>query len=197
VLVPLERLLARLRGGSSPRHDDLVRLGARFSAQPSRLAASAEERALAARLRAQKRALAEAFSGTTSCHGCARGEPEPKGHWDGGRCCGTRTDVVFTAAEVRALRAGGTRVRDLVPPAGNAAGCAFRGPRGCSLRPEDRPTICLVYACAELKAEVRQSPAAARIQSMRADLHATFETFLHAAGEPPDRMPPPTTLVER
>ena len=196
MLIPVGRLLARVRA-RSPRDDEISRLRARFSAQPSALWASREERAGAARLRELKRALSEAFAETRSCHGCARGEPLPKGRWDGGRCCGTSTFVVFSPAEVHALKLGGTRARDLVPPEGDLAGCAFRGPLGCSLAAEDRPTVCLVYACAELKAEIRRDGVEARVNALRAELHATFEAFLRAAGAPPDRSPAPTTLVER
>ncbi len=196
MLLPLERLLARLRG-SDPRADDLARLGARFAAQPSSWSATPEERALAARLRELKRDLAEAFGGVSSCAGCARGEPLPKGRWDGGRCCGTSTSVVFTPGEVRALKLGGTRAGALRPPAGDQAGCAFRGERGCSLAPADRPTVCIVYACAELKAELREAGAQDRVNALRAELFATFEAFLLAAGVPPEHVPPPTSLVER
>jgi hypothetical protein len=196
VLLPIERLLARVRG-RDPRADDLARLRARFAAQPSSWFVTADERALAARLREQKRELAAAFEGVSSCTGCARGEPLPKGRWEGGRCCGTATSVVFTPGEVHALKLGGTRARDLRPPEGDQAGCAFRGERGCSLAPEDRPTVCLVYACAELKAELRDAGAAARVNALRAELFATFEAFLRAAGVPPEHLPAPTSLVER
>ncbi len=193
-LVPLARLLAR--GRPSPRDADLGRLRARFAAQPSRWLATREQRRLAARLRELKRDLAAAFAGIESCRGCGRGEPGPKGRWDGGRCCGTSTDVVFTPAEVAALKIAGTHARDLVPPEGDAAGCVLRGPTGCSIAPEDRPTVCLVYACAELKAELRRSGEAERIQALRAELHETFEALLRALGVPPDRLPTPTSLVD-
>lgn len=180
MLLPIERLLARVRA-RSPRDEDLGRLRARFTAQPSTWSATPEQRRLAARLRALKRELADAFAGVRSCHGCARGEPEPKGHWDGGRCCGTRTDVVFTPGEVHALKLGGARPRDLVPPDEDLAGCAFRGSRGCSLAAEQRPAVCLVYACAELKGELGLR-GEARIHALRAELHETFEAFLRATG---------------
>lgn len=181
MLVPIERLLARVRA-RSPRDEELGRLRARFAAQPSTWSATREQRRLAARLRELKRELAGAFAGVRSCAGCARGEPEPKGRWDGGRCCGgTRTDVVFTPGEVRALKAGGVRARDLAPPGEELAGCAFRGSRGCSLAPEQRPATCLVYACAELKGEIDARGDADRIHALRLELHETFEAFLRAA----------------
>ena len=86
-LLPVDRLLARLRG---PREDspgtreaDLRALRARFTAQPHRWTATREQRALAERLVELKRALSAAFEGVTSCASCARGEPLPKGRWDG------------------------------------------------------------------------------------------------------------------
>jgi hypothetical protein len=196
MLVPVERLLARLRG-RDPRAQDMARLRARFAAQPSAFFATPQQRALAARLRELKRALAQAFAGVESCATCGRGEPLPKGRWDGGRCCGTRTDVVFTPGEVLALKLAGTRPRRLRPPGADLAGCVFRGPSGCSLDPEDRPTVCHVYACAELKAELRRSGASERVNALRAELHEAFEAFLRASGVPPDRLPPPTSLIER
>lgn len=186
MLLPIERLLSRVRA-RSPRDEDLGRLRARFAAQPSAWSATREEKRLAARLLELKRELAEAFAGLRSCHGCARGEPGHKGRWDGGRCCGTRTEVVFTPGEVRALKISGVRARVLVPPDDDFAGCAFRGSRGCSLTVEQRPAVCLVYTCAELKEEIGRDAGAARIHALRRELHETYAAFLLAAGLPPDR----------
>ena len=36
-------------------------------------------------------------------------------------------------------------------------GGAFRGPEGCSLGAEDRPNLCVRFACRELEAELRAS----------------------------------------
>lgn len=178
---PLDRLLSRLRA-RSPRDADLGRLRARFTAQPSAWTATREQRRLAARLGTLKRELAHAFVGLRSCHGCARGEPLPKGRWEGGRCCGTGTFVVFTPDEVHALKLAGVRARDLVAPEGDLAGCVFRGPLGCSLAPEQRPTVCLVYTCAELKDELGARADAGRVHALRAELHQTFDAFLRATG---------------
>jgi hypothetical protein len=182
MLLPIERLLARVRARSrSPRDEDVGRLRARFAAQPSVWRATPEERRLAARLRALKRELADAFADLESCHGCARGEPGIKGRWDGGRCCGTRTEVVFTPSEVHALKIGGVRARDLVPPEDDFAGCVFRGARGCSLSAEQRSAVCLVYTCAELKEEIARHPEGERINALRLELHETFAAFVRAA----------------
>jgi hypothetical protein len=71
-----------------------------------------------------------------------------------------------------------------------AASEAGRGRQGCSLDPEARPAVCLVYACAELKAEISTSEDEQRIRALRSAVHDAFEAFLRAAGEPPDRTPP-------
>lgn len=156
---------------------------------------STEARALGERIVELKRELASAFETTRACHGCARGEPLPKGRWDGGRCCGTKTEVVFTQQEVRALVAAGLETPTNVPPGVEVAGCVFRGERGCTLEPGERPTVCLVYACAELKTDLRGSVAEARIQALRFELAETFDAFLEATGEPPERRLVPTTLI--
>jgi hypothetical protein len=194
MLLPVWRLLTRIRSASS-RNEDLERLRARFVAQPSAWSASPELRALALRLRELKRELASLFDGVESCRECGRGEPLPKGRWDGGRCCGTHTDVVFTPSEVHALKLGGTVGKRLQRPVDEQAGCVFRGARGCSIAAEDRPTLCHVYVCAELRGELKRGEAMERIQALRLELHETFEAFQRASGVPFEHMNVPTTLV--
>jgi hypothetical protein len=157
-------------------------LEARFTAQSDPLRSS-EERELAARLVDLKRKLASAFEGVESCRGCARGEPLPKGRWDGGRCCGTETALVFSPHEVRALDAAAVRASELVPPDDELAGCVFRGARGCSLAVEHRATICLVYACADLKTEIASSARNELIQTLRSELSEAFDAFVRLGGD--------------
>ena len=113
--------------------------------------------ALASELRRLRRALAAELehADVQSCHGCARGHPLPAGRWAGGHCCGGNTLEIFSATEVAALKLAGTTPRDWKPPRDEHAGCAFRGHDGCSLPPEDRPTICLRYICLELREELK------------------------------------------
>jgi hypothetical protein len=83
---------------------------------------------------------------------------------------------------VHALKLAGVRARDLAPPEEDLAGCAFRGSRGCSLAPEQRPAVCLVYACAELKCELGARVEAERVHALRSELHETFGAFSRATG---------------
>jgi hypothetical protein len=176
VLVSVRQLVDRLRHPRT-RADDLAALRARFAAQPSRREATPAEIASAERLRALRSQLADAFGHVQACSGCARGQSEPHGHWTGGHCCGCPTGNVFTPDEVAALKLAGTRMRDLDPPAGDHAGCAFRGPTGCSLGPADRPSICVRYVCLELRAELKEREDWKEVSRLAAELrdeHARF-----------------------
>jgi hypothetical protein len=167
VLISPRQLLDRLRHPRS-RADELSALRARFRAQPSRREASPERVAAAERLRALRIEMARATEAAApaSCSTCAKGHPLPHGHWSGGHCCGGRTLDVWTAAECASLKLAGTDASSLEPPPGDHAGCTFRGERGCSLAPEDRPSICLRYVCLDLRAELKRTgvwPEIARI----------------------------------
>jgi hypothetical protein len=155
----------------------LAQLRARFGAQPSRWGVDARQRELADDLRRLKRELADTLHGADSCHGCAKGHPQPAGRWQGGHCCGGRTERVFTPDEVMALKLAGTSPGDLRAPTTDHAGCSFRGPAGCSLSPEDRPAICLRYVCLELRAELREQPRWKRIAELSRALDSGFRTL--------------------
>ncbi len=114
---------------------------------------SEHERALADRLRALRVELSD-LGDVRACTSCSHGMPLPMGRWDGGHCCGGDTADVFSDGEVFALALSGTRARHLRPPQGDHAGCAFRGASGCSLRPVDRPNVCVRYLCGDLRAEL-------------------------------------------
>ena len=135
MLISAQYLVDRLRHPRS-RADEVAALRRRFAAAPVHdggpSGLSVTERDLALELRRLREALSVALAGVASCSGCARGHPLPHGRWRGGHCCGTR----------------GER---LSPPAGDHAGCAFRGPDGCSLAPADRPSLCVRYICRELE----------------------------------------------
>jgi hypothetical protein len=153
-LLGIDRLFRR-RAEPASREEELVTLRARFRAQPSAREAGPEAVASAKRLRELRVEMAAAFEDVNACRTCARGRPEPNGHWQGGSCCGSNTLDLFSAEEVASLKLSGVTASDLTPPRADHAGCVFRGPTGCSLAPEQRPSICVRYICLELRAEVR------------------------------------------
>lgn len=171
MLIAAQHLVDRLRHPRS-RADEVAALRRRFAASEP---AGAEEVALALELRRLRLALSAALAGVTSCQGCSRGHPLPHGRWDGGHCCGTATRNVFTDDEIAALRLSGTRPADLVPPRGDHAGCAFRGPEGCALAVADRPSICVRFVCRELDDELRARGDRRAIQALGAELNRAFE----------------------
>ena len=192
MLIAARHLVDRLRGPRS-RADDLAALRRRFDAVAD---ASDEEIALAREMRRLREALSAALSNVASCARCAHGHPLPHGRWDGGHCCGTRTDAVFTDDEIAALRLAGSMPSRLSPPAGDHAGCAFRGERGCSLAPGDRPSICVRYICHDLERELRERGDLREIRAIAVDLARAFERFrglraarAEAAREPWDDPP--------
>lgn len=176
MLISPRMLVDRLRHPRS-RADELARLRARFDAQPGRRASSPEQRELADRMRALRVELSRALEGVDACAGCARGHPLPAGRWAGGHCCGGDTLTIWSAAEVHALKLAGTSAGDLAAPRGDHAGCAFRGPTGCSLAPEDRPSICLRYVCLELRAELTERARLRGVSELARDLTKAQERF--------------------
>ncbi|MFT3771382.1 MAG: hypothetical protein QM820_38705 [Minicystis sp.] len=173
MLIAARHLVDRLRHPRS-RADEVAALRRRF-ARGER--ASAEEIALAAELRRLREALSTALANVESCSRCARGHPLPHGRWDGGHCCGTETTKVFTDDEVAALRLAGTTPSRLDPPRGDHAGCAFRGPAGCSLAVADRPNICVRFVCLELEGELRERGDLRAIKAIAAEMNKAFERF--------------------
>jgi hypothetical protein len=172
------------------RADDLAALRARFSAQPSAREAGPSAVASARRQRALRRALSEAIAAVDACSSCAKGHPTPHGHWDGGHCCGGATLDIWSRFECATLKLGGTDPAALEPPSGDHAGCAFRGERGCSLQPEDRPSICVRYLCVDLRRELRARDDWALVSRLAAELAAEQRQLaaeLGEAGVPPDR----------
>lgn len=178
-LVPIERLFRR--DTPSSRADEMVTLRARFRAQPSARAAGPAARESAARLRELRVAMSSAFGEVDACGECARGRPEPNGHWAGGSCCGARTLDLFTKTEVASLALAGIRASDLEAPRGDHAGCAFRDEHGCTLDASRRPNVCVRYVCLELRAELYESPKWKRISELGAalrDEYARFEALI-------------------
>jgi hypothetical protein len=182
VLIAARYLVDRLRYPRA-RADDVVTLRRRFAAAPGPDQASAEEIALAVEMRRLREQLSSALAGVNACGGCAHGHALPHGRWRGGHCCGTRTELVFTDDEVAALRLAGTTPGRLVPPAGDVAGCAFRGPQGCSLEVADRPNICVRFLCLELQDELRERGDLREIKAIDAALKKAFERLRRLRSE--------------
>lgn len=178
MLVPVTALLRRWRGPTA-RAAEVADVRRRIAAA-AREPASDEVRALALELRALRPQVLLAFQGVRACTGCGHGRPEPHGHWNGGFCCGGKTSGVFDDDEVAALALAGTRPGRLRPPAGDHAGCAFRGPTGCSLDAVDRPSLCVRFACRELEAELRASGRWERVRALTRQLEKTFARFVKA-----------------
>jgi hypothetical protein len=176
-LVPLRQLVRRYRVAPRSRADELARLRARFRAAPGAREAGPEAVASARRLKELRVAMSASFSVADACGGCAKGHPEPQGHWRGGACCGCRTLDVFSPAEVASLKLAGVSAGALETPSGDHAGCAFRGPTGCSLSAEQRPNVCVRYLCFELRAELVEKPEWRRISRLGAELRDEFKRF--------------------
>jgi hypothetical protein len=176
VLLAAQHLVDRLRHPRS-RADEVDSVRRRLAGAPGPEGASAEEVASAAELRRLREALAAALSTVESCSGCAHGHPLPHGRWDGGHCCGTRTELVFTDDEIGALRLAGTTPARLTLPSGDHAGCAFRGPTGCSLAPADRPSICVRFICRELDGELEGRGDRRAVRALAAELGKAFERW--------------------
>jgi hypothetical protein len=136
-----------------------------------------DEIASARRLRALREELTAALENTASCATCARGYPLPHGRWDGGHCCGGATSGVFDDDEIAALALAGTSPRDMIPPRGDHAGCAFRGPGGCSLAPHARPNICVRYTCRTLEGELVERGDRKQVAAIQEKLRREFAHF--------------------
>jgi hypothetical protein len=180
VLIAVERLLIRVRQPRS-RADELIALRQRLRAELASEAGD-DERALALAVRDRK--LAVAFDGVSSCRSCATGAPWPwpRSSYDGGDCCSGVTAELFDANELAALAHAGTRPHHLVPPPGTDAhaGCAFRGPRGCTLAVEHRPARCVHYVCDTLRRELHARGQLDGVEARLADLNRDMQRFVAA-----------------
>lgn len=180
MLISVEHLLIKLRQPRS-RADELVALRRRMRDEIGE-DADAAERTLAAELRARKLALAAALHAVSSCATCATGSPWPRGGYDGGACCAGVTSELFDDDELAALVQAGTRPRHLSPPAGADAhaGCAFRGPRGCTLDVAHRPSRCVHYVCDTLRAELHTRGQLATVETQLVELARAKQRFAAA-----------------
>lgn len=90
------------------------------------------------------------------------------------------TADLFDENELAALAHAGTRPRDLTPPAGADAhpGCAFRGPRGCTLEVAHRPGRCVHYLCDTLRRELHARGRLDTVERTLAELNRTMQQFV-------------------
>jgi len=178
VLIAVERLLIKVRQPRS-RAGELIALRQRLRAERRR-DIDDEERVLARDVLARKLAVAAELHAVASCSTCATGQPWPRGGYDGGDCCSGVTADLFDDNELAALAHAGTRPRDLVPPPGADAhaGCAFRGPRGCTLDVVHRPGRCVHYLCDTLRRELHLRGQLDAVEARLAELNHTMQQFV-------------------
>lgn len=188
MLLPARHLVDR-KGAERARADALAELRQRLDALPGPAQVSPELAALGRKLAELRERLTAALAEVRSCSGCARGHPEPFGHWPGGPCCGGDTHDVFTDDELAALKLSGTTRRRLLPPRSEAAGCAFRGAAGCSLEPRDRPTLCVRFLCRQLESELRERGDLRPVRALQAELTAAFARFSELRASPFPELP--------
>jgi hypothetical protein len=180
MLVSVQHVVDRWRHPRS-RADELLTLRRRFATATRK--ATPGERALAAELRALRLELAALIGTLSSCAGCARGCALPGGRWDGGHCCSGETAQLFADDEVAALALAGTTTRDLVPPRGDHAGCAFRGSAGCTLAAADRPNLCVVYLCREATRELHARGVLDEVERLTASVSERYRALVGARAE--------------
>lgn len=183
MFVRVERLLIKLRQPAS-RADELIALRQRVRDE---LIAdvSNDERALAGDVHAAKLRVLAQLTAVKSCASCAVGDA-----YDGGACCSGVTAHVIDDRELAALVHGaGTRLSDLTPPARNDthAGCAFRGPLGCTLASEHRPARCVHYICGVLRHELHDRGQLDTVEALLAELDAAMQRFGKVHAERVDR----------
>jgi hypothetical protein len=178
-LIPLRYLVDRVRHPKS-RAEVLRELRAILAEQAEWSRASHEERHLALELAALREAMHKGLGEVESCGRCAEGHPLPNGRWQGGHCCGTETHKLFSRAELAALKLSGTTPAKLVGPHSDHAGCAFRGPEGCSLDVADRPNLCVRFICRELSGELRDRGDRPKLRALSKQIEETFICFVAA-----------------
>ena len=175
MFVAIDRLLVRLRQVPS-RAAELAELMRRLRAEAA-ARPDAGEQALAREIRDLKERVAAAAGTAACCASCADGLPWPGGGYAGGHCCSGRTADIFVDDEVAAVAQAGTSPRALVAPRDPHAGCAFRGPRGCTLEPGDRATLCLRFVCDDLRRELHRRGRLAEVEALIAALEAAYARF--------------------
>ena len=175
MFVALDRLLVRIRHVPS-RAAELSALRERLRAE-LRIEPDAEERTAALEVRRFKRVLADASGAVEECGRCGTKMPLPGGAFAGGYCCQAATADLFSDDEVALLAQGGTRLADLEAPRSLHAGCTFRGDKGCTLETEDRPAVCVRFACAELRRELHRKGRLDEVERLETALDEAYNHF--------------------
>jgi hypothetical protein len=179
VLVSLRYFLDRLSGPRT-RADELRDVRRRLVEQSGPGIASDAEVQLAQRLRLLRERLVAQFGAVEACGRCMRPR---SAYWPGGQCCSGHTQRLFTEHELAALKLAGTTPALLRAPRGEHDGCAFRGPRGCSLGAAHRPCLCVRYTCRELQSELDQRNDIRAITRLQQELRVGFERFVERRQE--------------
>ncbi len=160
--------------GPRTRADELREVRRRLEDQAGPGVASRAEEQVAKRLRVLREELSTQVGEVQACADCVRPRSAA---WPGGHCCSAYTQNLFTDDELAALKLAGTKPDQLKPPRADHAGCAFRGPRGCSLDTAHRPSLCVRYMCRELQSELCRRNDHAAIARLQEELRVEFERF--------------------
>jgi hypothetical protein len=174
VLIALRNLVDRARQVPA-RAAELHQLRRRFAEV---VQADEQLRTMAHRMRELRARASAALGAVDACRSCTRGCAPPQGIYDGGHCCSGDTADVFNPDEVAALAYSGTRVRNLRAPREQHAGCAFRGPAGCTLEAVDRPNVCTLYLCRDLRHELFDRGSLDELECVVDELGEVYERFV-------------------
>ena len=165
---------------SRPRANSLREVRRRLADMDGQRKVSPAESASALRLRALREELGARIGRVVACSQCVRPRSQD---WPGGACCEGPTEELFDDQELASLKIAGTKPRHLRSPilgrANRAShvGCIFRGPKGCSLPPSRRPTLCVRYTCFALQRELDQRKDSDEINRLQAELDKEFADF--------------------
>jgi len=166
--------------GPRTRADELRDVRARLAAQIKPGVANPAEERLALRLRELREELSARVGQVQACSQCVRPR---SADWPGGQCCSGHTRNLFTEPELASLRLSGTTPARLKPPRADQAGCAFRGPKGCSLQIAHRPNLCVRYICGEMLSELGERGDIPAIAQLQEELRVQFERFVAMRNE--------------
>ena len=179
VFVLIKYVFDRLSGPRT-RADELYDVRRRLVEQAGPGVASYEEEQLALKLRLLREKLGARFGPVEACARCVRPR---SASWHGGHCCSGHTQDLFTDHELAALKLAGTTPAKLRAPRTRHAGCAFRGPKGCSLKVAHRPCLCVSYMCRELGRELDRRGDGLASAQLQEELRVGFERFVERRNE--------------
>jgi hypothetical protein len=150
------------------------------------------------RLKRARAAMTQAQGRLRACESCAIGCDPPHGQWEGGFCCGGETANLISDTELASMAACGIGPADLVPPTTREhAGCAFRGPRGCSLDASKRPCVCLWYLCRDVSQELGHAGRGKQAGARARELEQAFIAFAATLSPPSPRKTGPIRYTLR